>query len=351
MIQVEWTLDEAYYPSLDKEAFETHNKNQIVFKVYENLVKRENVFEKPRSILVVSQFWIWKFEDHILFTYSASEKGSEDVYKYEFDPIWKYMSHCIDQGVMFNNNRWKSKYVETSTTHLYKHSDLKIGVLLVSHIENFSNAQINDEFQSSLNIFEISVVQILSHMNEYMKLSQSRSPKIKEEWDFMKNIFNIWSELVMIHEILCQQKQILNSLINNINSIVKDESAWQKVVNANQRLKSYQQRLQKIDKDTQWTEKDIQNWLNLVYTHINIQDACISLALSTAVIEFIIVTIIFTSLDFMNSLLRLSIDRFINHKFKDIYRMQYVEMWFSKSAINNNIAKADAFKLWQRLYS
>lgn len=349
MIQVERTLDEAYYPSLDKEAVKTRNNNQVVLKVYKNLVKRKDVIEEPRSILVVPQFWIWKFEDHILSAYSASG-GPEDVCKYELDPTRNYVSHRIHQGVMFGNEGWKSKYVGTSTTRLYKHPDLQIGVLLAGHIENFGNAQANDEFHSPLDIFEIGVVQILSRMDEYVKSSLSGSPKIEEEWDLMKNISNIRSELAMIHDILRQQEQILNSLIDNVDPIVKAESAWQKVVDANQRLKSYQQRLQKIDRDAQRTEKDIQDRLNLVRTHASIRDAHTSLALSTAVIGFTIVTIIFAPLGFMTGLLGLPIDRFVNHKFKDTYRTQYVGTWFGKSAINNNIAKADASKLWQRLY-
>ena len=353
MIQVERTLDEAYYPSLNKEAFKTRNKNQVVLKAYENLVKGENVSEKPRPILVVPQFWIWKFEDHILSAYSAPGKGPKDVYEYEFDDNLRYVNHRINRegpSWMFDNDAWKSKYVGTSTKSLYEHPDLQIGVLLAGHIENFGNAQANDKFQSPLDIFEIGVVQVLSRMDEYVNSSQSGSPKIEEEWDLMKNISNIRSELAMIHEILRQQKQILNSLIDNVNPSVEKERAWREVVDANQRLESYQQRLQKIDRDAQRTEKDIQDRLNLVRTHASMRDARTGLALSTAVIGFTIVTIIFAPLGFMNGLLGLPVDRFVNHKFKDTYRTQYVGLWFGKSAKNNNIAKADASKLWQRLY-
>lgn len=71
LIQVERTLDEAYYPSLDQAALETRNENQVVTKECRKLLTGKTVSKNDRPILVVTQFWIWKVEDHILSAYSV----------------------------------------------------------------------------------------------------------------------------------------------------------------------------------------------------------------------------------------------------------------------------------------
>ena len=77
LVQTERTLDEAYYPSLDEEALKARNKDQVVSRECKKSLKGERVSDDTRPILMVPQFWIWKFEDHILSAYSCPGTSPE----------------------------------------------------------------------------------------------------------------------------------------------------------------------------------------------------------------------------------------------------------------------------------
>ena len=330
-IQVERTLDEAYYPSLDKKTIKIRSKNQVVLKAYTNSLKEEDAAKKPRPILLVPQLWVWRFEDHLISAYSAPGENLQAVH-----------------GTFFRGSSGRPKTLKEelqdfsrTTFNDSSHPDLHIGLLLADHIDNFGRTQADDKFQSPLDLYEIGVVHVMSCMNEYVISSKSGTPKIKEEWELMKNITNIRSELAMIDSILHQQKQILNSLIGYTNPDAKKDPDWWKVTSADQRLEGFLKRVTKIDRDAQRTEHDIQDRLNLVRAHASRRDARSSLALSTAVFGFTIVTIIFAPLNFTNGLLGLKSESFFNHTIQvngtQAFKALYITKWFSKlRAIKNN---------------
>ena len=66
----------------------------------------------------------------------------------------------------------------------------------------------------------------------------------------------------------------------------------------------------KIDADAERVEKAVQDKLDLKRTDASIKDAHSSLLLSTAVIGFTIITIIFAPLAFLTALFALNIDGF-----------------------------------------
>ena len=214
LIQAERTLDEAYYPSLDREALKARNNDQVVSKEYRQPLKGESF----RPILMVPQFWIWKFEDHILSAYSTPGKRKDRKAQSEYDP---------GKVSIFDHQGWKSENSIGVSTSLAEHSDpdLHIGLLLAIHIDNFGKAQANDTFQSPLDIFQIGVVQVLSRVSDFIKQPTSIKPDdIKKERDFINDISDIRNELAMVDEILRQQKQIMDSIIRNANAEGKDRN-------------------------------------------------------------------------------------------------------------------------------
>jgi hypothetical protein len=68
--------------------------------------------------------------------------------------------------------------------------------------------------------------------------------------------------------------------------------------------------VRKIDGDAERIEKANQELLNLKHTHSSIKDAHSSLILSTAVIGFTVVTIVFAPLAFLTALFTLKIEGF-----------------------------------------
>ena len=146
--------------------------------------------------------------------------------KFEFKDELDYVGHRRRQGKwLFDKEDWKKEYIGVSTESS-QHSDIQIGLLLANHIENFGNTQAKDRYQSPLDLFEITIVQVLSRINSYMTSSKLGIPRIKEERELMQDISKIRSELGIIGGILSQQKQILNSFIESVNPDRKEFDDW-----------------------------------------------------------------------------------------------------------------------------
>ena len=348
LIQVARTLDEAYYPSLDQKVLTTRNKDQVVSRECRKLLTGEDVSNDTRPILMVPQFWIWKFGDRILSAYSMPGKNPDTL-----------LEHNFDGDLHFDFQRWKSKNIGISTSLADTgHPDLHIGLLLAHLIDKFGEAQA-EMFQSPLDIFETGVIQVISRVETFMKQPTSVKPDdIIKERDFMHDISDIRSELAMITEILRQQEYILESMIKNasLNFDEQRDPVWAKVVDASQQLDTYRQRVNKIDRDAERIEKNIQDQLNLKRTYASIRDARTSVVLGTAVIGFTIVTVIFTPLAFMTSLFALPIDNIVKHQVKigdtNAYGTGYIGSWLGKCGIDDRVVEANAskprrrFQLW-----
>jgi hypothetical protein len=96
-----------------------------------------------------------------------------------------------------------------------------------------------------------------------------------------------------------------------------------------------------MDRDAERIEASIKDQLELKRTHASMNDARSSLVLGVAVAGFTIVTIIFTPLSFMTSLLALPIDKFSAEQYSfapnktdnttvRAYHSGDVGAWFSK---------------------
>ena len=339
-IQVARTLDEAYYPSLDQEVLKTRNEDQVVSKECRKLSNGELVFKDIIPILMVPQLWIWKFEDHILSAYSAPGKNPEPLREPD-----------IDNRL---NDDWRRELEDMGIPTLLTFSDpdLHIGLHLAHHIEKFGKLQAN-LFQSPLDIFETGVIQVITRVETFMKQRTSLKPDdIKRERGFMHDISDIRDELAMVDAILSKQESILNSEIENASVRATKHERWQTIVGAKQKLNTYRERVKKIDRDAERIEKNIQDQLNLKRTYSSIRDTHNSIILSTAVIGFTIVTVIFTPLAFMASLFALPIDKFVKHQSENkTFATNYIGKWFGEYVKDTGYRRRlITSKLRRRLY-
>lgn len=282
-------------------------------------------------ILMVPQLWIWKFEDHILSAYSPPGKNPEPLRESD-------INSRLDKD-------WRKKLKDMGIPTLltYSDPDLHIGLLLAHHIDNFGEVQAKI-FQSPLDIFETGVIQVITRVERFMKQPTSLKPDdIKKERGFMHDISDIRDELAMVDAILRKQESILNSVIENVNDRATENETWQTIVMAKQKLNTYRERVKKIDRDAERMEKNIQDQLNLKRTYSSIRDTHNGIILSTAVIGFTIVTVIFTPLAFMASLFALPIDNIVKHRSENMnYATNYIGKWFGKCAKRCTVlSKAD----------
>ena len=181
----------------------------------------------------------------------------------------------------------------------------------------------------------------MSSVDEYMGPDNSETPDINKEREFMHDISDIRSELIMINEILLEQERIMTSIIKNAPGEENDDRYWGEVKYAMKQLKSYQDRIKKIDRDAERIEKIIQDQLNLKRTFATIRDTRTSLLLGTAVIGFTIVTIIFAPIAFMATLFALPIDKLVENQVQigdtNAFETKYIGKWFGKCSVDDNI--------------
>ncbi|KAI0401747.1 hypothetical protein F4802DRAFT_600750 [Xylaria palmicola] len=177
----------------------------------------------------------------------------------------------------------------------------------------------------------------------------------------------------MIQEILSQQLNILNKFIdgfehNNPESLPfyqsnSDQnsyydmmlSRWEKVKDSRIQISRYQARVRKIDSDAERIQKTIQDQLNLKRTHASMRDAeaglitaRAGLIVSTAVIGFTIITVVFAPLAFVSALFALPVDTLLGNQVrfgggggpdgeqqeaKSAYTTAYVRTWFAVAEV------------------
>ncbi|RWA06394.1 hypothetical protein EKO27_g8703 [Xylaria grammica] len=264
------------------------------------------------------------------------------------------------------------------------------GLLIAQQISEFGNPQTNGifgnpqahaKFPSPLDIFEASAAQVLTEVDVYMDLNTPSRPDMNKEHDFMFRIADIREELAMINEVLSQQLEVLQKFIEDFELYNPDSHSfldrefvlkggkqnrvaiaeykvdteameqWETVKRSRGTIEKYQKRVRKIDGDAERVEKRIQDQLNLKRTHASIEDARASLTLgthglilSTAVIGFTVVTIIFAPLAFVTALFALPIDTLLSNQFPfkradnaeaedsaqttNAYATSYVARWF-----------------------
>ena len=243
--------------------------------------------------------------------------------------------------------------------------DLKVGLLLANQIDNFGKTQTENSFPAPLDIFESGVVRVMSSVDEYVEADSSDKLEIKKEREFMHDISDIRSELIMMNEILLEQERIVTSVVERLTSLVKkykpklrlwDHDLLSRVENAKKQLKTYQDRVKKIDIDAERVEKTIQDQLNLkrtfatikdTHTSVQLGEASIklgeaslllgksSLLIGTAVAGFTIVTIIFAPIAFMATLFALPIDKLHQHQVNDVFETKYIARWFGMRTVDS----------------
>lgn len=292
-------------------------------------------------ILMVPQLWLWAVAGIIISAYSLTESSqfSNGENNQDENQKWSPPRPNIDQ-------------------------DAQLGLIIANQIEHFGEECVlkGVKFPAPLDVFETSVVSVLSDVNSYMKTTKPAEIDYHKEREFLHVLSDIRSELVMIQDILEQQKEVLNSLLNDrpeakaarkddlliadavdrlIAERLKDKlptgaepapvptnatksktkppsrqpwdpliPPWAKVEKSQITLARYQRRVMKIDADAERVEKAIQDKLDLKRTYASIKDAHSSLLLSKAVIGFTIITIIFAPLSFLTALFALNIDGF-----------------------------------------
>jgi hypothetical protein len=279
---------------------------------------------------MVPQLWIWRFDHYLLSSYSLPVTSGDG------DQVLAYGNKS------YTNENWTYRHLPKLLEYQSASGQVQMALILIHQINQFGEHQAGKKYQSPLDLFEIGVVRVLADVGAYMRDDSPNALDIKKERSFLDDISDIRSELAMIDEILKDQKRILEDLINDSNENAKTDRHWPKVVRALLKIEFYRDRVTKIDRDAERVEKTVQDQLNLKRTYATMQDTRTGILLSTAVIGFTVVTIIFAPLSFMTGLFALPLSNLSDHLHnrtfetsgeKQVYSQNYVGGWFSKYLI------------------
>jgi signal transduction histidine kinase len=315
-IHAERTLDEAYYPGLSHSALDKRNGDQVVSHSGERFFEynTEARVDRPGApILMVPQLWLWRIGKDLISARYRSTTQSSDCFNYQGlgDGI----------GVQLIGDE--------------RDPDIQAGLLIADSIDNFGKKTSTEDGSTpvaALDLFENRVVGIASEVDDYVGDGKSSVVNFAEERYFTHIISDVRSELAMVQYFLEQQERIWAEFMDGCKKITAavatpnqaaDHSPpgeskydkrsafnWARVERAGATIKKYQRRATKIDGDAERIEKAIQDLLNLKRTHASIEDAHNSLILSTAVIGFTVVTIVFAPLAFLTALFALKVEGF-----------------------------------------
>ncbi|KAF2660086.1 hypothetical protein K491DRAFT_109518 [Lophiostoma macrostomum CBS 122681] len=316
-LYLERTLDEAYYPSLDVKLLDIRNKDQVIQKQQGQAYANMQRTEASLPILMVPQLWLWRISNILVSAYSVDVRGEGS----EYPSMWRPGS-----------------------------ADVQMAYVMKDGIENFGRAYYDrrsgTNIPPTLGIFETAVVAVLSDVRNYLIHRQSQNINIAQETKFLESIADIQNELDMIETIIEQQENIISAFADDLNSQnaeseekmtsgnLSDEEQKVEATRARDRqkalqvlnqgtkcLQKYKKQIEKINRDASRVAKSIDDMLNLSRTEASIQlaqssiteaqnsikMARYSLFLGLAALAFAVVTIIFTPLSFVTSLLALPI--------------------------------------------
>ncbi|KPI44502.1 uncharacterized protein AB675_8277 [Cyphellophora attinorum] len=288
------TLDENYYPGLGKSDFSYRNTDQVVTKepwrrarVSTSSAFKDGSYYAGELILVVSQLWVWKVHGTVISAYPISD-GS---FGYTFDSDTK---------------RWRPHHDHEEP------AELCIARMLRKHVQAFELSRTIQGCKTRplLDIFESYVVLIVSEVDRYTKYTRSSEFNLETERRLLHDVTDVQEELVMITSVLNQQSDVLHSVAESLNRPDANEDAKDEIELSIQMLGAYQSRIKKIQSDAERIEKSVKDMLELKRAHASVTDAHHSLLLSTAVMGFTVVTIIFAPLAFLTALFALKLDSF-----------------------------------------
>jgi hypothetical protein len=321
---LERTLDEAYYPLLSGKVLSERNKEQVVSRKFsEGGNKTEDT-----PISMVSQLWIWRFEHYVVSAHALRDKPMSAL------------------GIL------SDRVISAENSPNEISVDGQIGLAVTDCIEQFGRPQANGRFPPPLHIFEAGVAKILSDVLEYTSPSGIAKLEIEKEREFLNRISDIQGELVMIQDVLNQQKEVLEAILNDPpddyvppdkrapESRTLSDREWDCVIGSKKTLEKYYKLTEKISADAARIEKNIQDELNLKRTFATMDEARTSLLLGIAVIGFTVITVIFAPLAFVTALFALPIDKLESNKIKittaseeegtDAFTTGYIGKWFGE---------------------
>jgi hypothetical protein len=232
--------------------------------------------------------------------------------------IWKLGDVCILSGANISEGSGFGKSFRPDYGHVKC-----IALLLADMITSTGkSSKIGDIFT----IYERALTDVSDQVDGYLRDISMEGVHIETEKDCLHRIIDIQEELSMVKRVIVQQQDIWKDFAckawpeywsNDQDGKLsirteqykafsaKDAEFWIKVQWIDSVFKKYFRRIDQLDEDAQRVERSITAMLDLKTKHATMREAHTTAVMSAAVLGFTIVTIIFTPLSFLMSLLAL----------------------------------------------
>jgi Mg2+ and Co2+ transporter CorA len=155
--------------------------------------------------------------------------------------------------------------------------------------------------------FEKEVVQTDNKVKAYTD-EEMIKPQIKEERVFIHDICDVRDELAMIKSVVLQQEDVWKKFGKFGSFDISRTTQTQ------EQLEQFKKRICRIGEDTTRVQERISMQLDLIARFAALKESHNSTVLSTAVIGFTVITVVFTPLAFLTSLFALLIHQLQNHQ-------------------------------------
>lgn len=333
------TLDEYCHPSLDDDTLADRNADQVLGRY------QDEVPQEKRNILTVPQLWIWTFGDNVYTAMPTSIKETFDGFDLQVDLY--FFSYIEDIESAF-----KTKHSSTPRSRLF--IDLLVGLILSECVNNLNTRPRIGLSRPVFGVFENSISRMSADVREYTKVEALSKNSIDSEKRFILEINDIREELSMIKSVLLEQEQVWQRFMK-----VRFPELWpnspgdpfvipphfnervltiiKKLERPRAQFTTYKRQIAILEADAERVANSIHVQLDLKSKHASLKEAHLATLMSSAVIGFTIITIIFTPLAFLVSLFALSINHFQEHQSNStlangapFYDSKYVGKWLGE---------------------
>jgi hypothetical protein len=333
------TLDEYCNPALASSVLEKRNNDQVFTRIMR--LKQEqgasDTNEDMLELIAVGQVWLWNIENTCII--SPSRHGNE-VFEGLIVGDWRIAS------LPYSGEKDRLRTIGCSLTYLIESLDSP---------NLWTSLPYSTQKEPILNAFEKAISLVVEDVNKYADSVGIAKINLEEERNYLHKINDILEELSMIKRVLLQQENVWKSFANNAwpeywpngedgrmlipredwRTFQADErNEWKKIIEAQSLFEKHRRRLSQLNEDAERVERSIIIKLDLKQKHTSLQESHSTAMMSAAVLGFTIVTIIFTPLSFVTSLLALPIDQFqtmmADSGGTKTYSSSYVGRWAGK---------------------
>jgi hypothetical protein len=326
-VHVPRTLDESYYVGLNAKELDRRNKSQVISKL-------ANCTKEKKPLLAVSQVWLWRMDNFVIAALRDAAYGPAGKDE-RLEPLDCLQSDLSDGCIHLDEDM----------------SSRRLIALIMSEFINYLDRPHCAGFEEPIFFtFEKAITRTFADVQAYIRKKETKD-QLDQEKQFLLNINDIRDELAMIKTVIEQQEEVWNMFYEDLAKEVEmgdqqteeekgkkqAKEVWEHdvistVKRPKQQIPMFKLKIERLDNDAQRVKEAILDLINLKGAHASLKESQNSTRLNVAVICFTIVTIIFTPLSFLSSLLALPIDHFQhpNVNGTNVYPSRFVANWIGK---------------------